>query len=426
MTRTKMAQTIPQLLLDLSPKKDLPVPPGSENSCLWAFEPGTVQLDHGAYGGCPSEVTATQDQIRRIFESDVHGFVARKYSKALQHSKEVLAKFLHADIQGLVLLPGATMALNVVLQSYSLAPNDQILTINHAYSSTNLIMREVVKRANARLVVVQIPFPTTKSGDILERILAHATKRTRLAVIDHVTSRTALVLPIEQIVSHLNARGIDTLVDGAHAPGAVDVNVNTINAAYYIGDCHKWMCAPRGSGFMHIREDRRHTIRPLVLARSAHENEARDHSDLEHGFDWLGTVDTSALLSIPAAIDFLHGTIAGGPRAYAQRNHMLALEARLVVCSALGIESPCPDNMLASMFSIPLPDEPELGAQPSYTPLQDVLWKKYRIAVPVFSWPARPKRVLRVSVQVHNSRAQIEYLAAALKTALREERSRRA
>ena len=104
---------------------------------------------------------------------------------------------------------------------------------------------------------------------------------------------------------------------------------------------------------------------------------------------------------------------------------MLALEARLVVCSALGIESPCPDKMLASMFSIPLPDEPELGAQPSYTPLQDVLWQKYRIAVPVFSWPARPKRVLRVSVQAYNSRAQIEYLAAALKTALGEEKINR-
>ncbi|CAF9936340.1 hypothetical protein IMSHALPRED_010721 [Imshaugia aleurites] len=179
MTRTKTANTIPQLLLNLSPKKDLPVPPRSEYSYLWTFEPGTVQLDHGAYGGCPSEVTATQDQIRRILESDVHGFVALKYSKALRHSKEVLAEFLHADIRGLVLLPGATMALNVVLQSYSLAPNDEILTIDHAYSSTNLGMREVVKQANdARLVVVQIPFPTTKSADFLERILVNTRKRT--------------------------------------------------------------------------------------------------------------------------------------------------------------------------------------------------------------------------------------------------------
>lgn len=245
-------------------------------------------------------------------------------------------------------------------------------------------------------------------------------------MIDHVTSRTALVLPIEQLVSHLNARGIDTLVDGAHAPGAVDVNVNTINAAYYIGDCHKSMCAPRGSKFMHILKDRRHMIRPLALARRAHRHEAQDQSDLENNFDWLGTVDTSAILSIPAAIDFLDGTIVGGRRAYARRNHILALEARLVICSALGIESPCPDNMLASMFSFQLPNEPELGAQASYTPLQDVLWQKYRIAVPVSSWPTRPKRVPRVSVQVHNSRAQIdaqiEYLAAALKSALGEEK----
>lgn len=157
-------KTIPQLLLDLLLRKDLPVPPGSEYSCLWAFEAGTVQLDHGAYSGCPSKVTATQDQIRRIFESDVLGFVARKYSKALQHSKEALAAFLHADIQDLVLLPGTTMALNVVLQSCSLAPDVRILIIDNAYSSTILIIREVVKRANARLVVVQIPFPTTNSA----------------------------------------------------------------------------------------------------------------------------------------------------------------------------------------------------------------------------------------------------------------------
>lgn len=293
------------------------------------------------------------------------------------------------------------MALNVGLQSCSLAPNGEMLTISHMYSSTSYIMREVVKRANARLGVIQIPLPTTKSGDILERTLANTTKRTRLAVIDYVTSRAALVLPIEQIVSHLYARGIDTLVVGAYVPGAVDVNLNTTNAAYYIEDCHDSMFPPRGLVLMHVREDRQHTIRSLFVACSAHENDAQGHSDLEHNFDWLGTVDTSALLSTPAAVDFLHDTVTGGRRACARRNHRLVLEARLVICSALGIERSCPDNMLASIFSILLPEEPELGAQPSSL-LQDVLWQKYRIAVPVFSWPARPKRVLRVSIQADN------------------------
>jgi isopenicillin-N epimerase len=404
----------------LQPKVHLPSP--SQYINRWPLlKQDVVYLDHGAFGGCPKDTMDRHNEIRNKIESDPHDFYERHYTSTLQRSKEALASFLHADVRGLVLLPGATHALNVVIKSQMFNPGDEILTTNQAYSSCYSVMDHVAERDGVKLVIAELPFPATSPQQVLESILACVTERTRFAVIDHIPSRTAMILPIKEIVAELESRGIITLVDGAHAPGMIELDVGNINAAYYVGNCHKWMCAPRGIGFLHVREDYCETAKPLVVARSAHAAEATVHSTLEHTFDWLGTNDASAYLSLPAAIEFLSSVVPGGHRGLIQRNHDLAIEARNLVCSRLGIAPPLPDDMVGSMISIPLPDSiepPTIG----HLPLQLLLWEKYRIEIPIYAWPAHPKRVLRFSVQAHNSLEQYAWLAEILRGALDDER----
>jgi isopenicillin-N epimerase len=246
-------------------------------------------------------------------------------------------------------------------------------------------------------------------------VLARVSERTRLAVIDHITSPTALIFPIADLVKELDARGVDTLVDGAHAPGMVPVDVRALGAAYYTANCHKWLCAPKGAAFLHVRRDRQDQIRPTVISHGA-SAELHGRSRFRLEFDWVGTDDPTAFLSVPAALRFVGGLVPGGWPEVMRRNHALALEARGILCDALGMRPPVPDDMLGSMAALELPGH--LKGGPSgllgLDPLQDELFAQYGIEVPVFVWPAAPRRLIRVSAQLYNTPDHYRRLAAAL------------
>ncbi|KJZ71608.1 hypothetical protein HIM_09002 [Hirsutella minnesotensis 3608] len=389
----------------------------------WEIRSDILYLDNGAFGACPTPIAETQREIRRWIESNPHDFFERSYVPALLSSRDALAQFLNADVSGFILLPGATHGMNVVIQSLRYAENDEILTTNHAYSSVRLALEHVARRDGARLVIVDIPLIVPSSDFVLQKILSHVSPRTRLAIIDHVPSRSGLVFPIKEIVRNLESRGVDTLVDGAHAPGMVEVDLKDLDAPYYVANCHKWMCAPRGTGFLHVRKDRMHNIKPLVIARSPFMVNKTCYSALEHGFSWMGTYDPSAMLSLPASINFLRTLVPGGYSALTSRNHDLAVAARKLVCHALGIPVPCPDDMIGSMATIPLPDsiEPE---REGMLPIQQTLWREHGIVIPVYAWPSHPKRVIRLSVQGYNVLEQYVRLAGCLRSVLSKETCR--
>jgi isopenicillin-N epimerase len=222
-------------------------------------------------------------------------------------------------------------------------------------------------------------------------------------------------MPIARLVAALAERGVETLVDGAHAPGMVDLDVRAVGAAYYTGNCHKWLCAPKGAGFLYVRRDRQATVRPTVISHGA--TAARtDRSRFLVEFDWTGTHDPSAYLCVPEAIRVLGAALAGGWPALRARNRALALAARDVLCRALGVAPPAPDSMLGSMATVPLPDSPVRSSSlpPPFDPLQDALLERFTIEVPVFPWPGPPRRFVRVSCQLYNTIEQYERLAAAL------------
>jgi len=392
----------------------------SEFRHLWSLDPGVDFLNHGSFGATPTPVLDAQAVIRRRMEAEPVAFFSRDLEGLLDDARVYLGAWLGADPDDLAFVDNATTGVNAVLRWLPLTAGDELLTTDHEYNACRNAMEAVAAPRGARVVTVAIPFPI-RGQDVAERVLAAVTPRTRLAVLDHVTSATALVLPIEELVAELAARGVDTLVDGAHAPGMLDVDLNDLGAAYYAGNLHKWTCAPKGAAFLHVRRDRQKGFHPLVVSHGAN-SDRTDRSRFRLEADWTGTRDPSAWLAVPAALDFIGGLLGGGWPAIRLRNRDLARRARDLLCAALAIPSPAPDAMLGCMASVPLPDEPAGGRVQGVDlygdPVHDALLAR-GIQVMVTPWPQRPdggpwRRLIRISAALHNDLSQFERLAAAL------------
>ena len=391
-------------------------------AAAWGLDPAVTFLNHGSFGACPRAVLRAQDRFREQLEREPVRFFSRELPELLDAARAALARFVGAAPDDLVFVPNATTGFNTVLRALALDPGDEILTTDHAYNACRTAIEYAAGRAGAVARVAAVPFPLASSDAVVDAVLAAVTPRTRLAVLDHVTSPTGLVFPIERLVRELAARGVETLVDGAHAPGMVPLDVADVGAAYYTGNCHKWLCAPKGAAFLHVRRDRQAAIRPLVISHGA--NSARaDRSRFWLEFDWTGTIDPSAYLAVPEAIAHVGTLRPGGWPQVMDENRTLALDARRVLCEALAVAPPCPDAMIGSLASIALPDrhgEPPPGASGG---LHDALLDRFGIEVPVVAWPAAPRRLLRVAAQLYNTAEDYARLARALAGLLAEERT---
>jgi len=381
----------------------------------WGLDPEITFLNHGSFGACPLAVLEHQRQLRERMERQPVQFLARELEPLLDQARSELASFLGAAAEDLAWLSNATTGVNAVLQSLAFGPGDELLTTDHEYNACRNALEHVAGRSGATVVVAPVPFPLGSPDEVVDAVLSRVTARTRLALIDHVTSPTGLVLPIERLVRELAGRGVETLVDGAHAPGMLELSLDELGAAYFTGNCHKWLCAPKGAAFLHVRRDRRNRVRPLVISHGAN-SPRRDRSRYHLEFDWTGTDDPTAWLSVPAAIRFMGGLVEGGWPELRRRNRRLALQARDELCRALGVEPGCPDEMVGSMAALPLPPgAPGSTTSALYTDeLQSALLRRFQIEVPIIPWPAPPARLVRISAQVYNRPEQYRRLAAAL------------
>lgn len=400
-------------------KRPIPVVPAAP-PVVWPLDPAVTFLNHGSFGSCPLPVLEFQRELRDRMERQPVKFFVRDLEELLDWARIRLAKFLGGKAENLVFVPNATSGVNAVLRSLDFEPGDELLVTDHEYNACRNALDYVAQRTGAKVVVAKIPFPLASAEEIIEAVMGAVTWRTRLALLDHVTSQTGLVLPIEFLVRELNARNVDTLVDGAHAPGMVPLDLHALNAAYYTGNCHKWICAPKGAAFLHVRADRQKDIRPLVISHGANSSRT-DRSRFLIEFGWMGTGDPSPALCVPKAIEFVCSLRPGGWDEVMNHNRELALGARRVLCEALRIPLPCPAELIGSLASVPIPDAPDSkpSNNPLYLdPLQDRLLEEFKIEVPIIPWPAPPKRLLRVSAQLYNSLPQYEQLAGALKKLL--------
>jgi isopenicillin-N epimerase len=388
----------------------LPAP--SEFARFWPLDSNSVFLNHGSFGACPRAILDKQQEYRQRLESQPLKFLIREMEELFDNARHRVASFVNARHEDLVFVQNATTGVNAVFRSLHFNPGDEILFTNHIYGACRRLLEYISGQTGAVLVEVVVDFPVSTPDIITEAVLNKVNSRTRIALIDHISSATALIHPVEEIVRELEKRGIDTMIDGAHALGSIPLDLEKIGAAYYTANSHKWLCSPKSSAILHIRGDKQPGIYPTVISHAGHRAEP-----FSERFFWPGTYDPSAALCVGDAIEYMGSLVAGGWPALMKRNHDLCLEARDMICNILGIAPPCQGDMIAAMASIPLP-LPALDKPPGYKevdPLQDHLYRKYGIEIPVLSWAAPPMRLTRISVQLYNTMEQYRYFGSVLR-----------
>ena len=347
-------------------------------------------------------------------EAEPVQFLWRRYEERLEPARLELAKFVGARPRDLVFITNTTAGVNAVVRSLRLRRGDELLTTNLDYNACRNALVETGRRAGAKLIVAGVPFPLRSAEEVVEAVLRAVTPRTRLAMIDHVTSDTALVLPVARLVRELEARGVDTLIDGAHAPGMVPLALARLGAAYYTGNLHKWVCAPKGAAFLWAREDRQADLQPAVISHG-HNRPRAGFTAFQDRFDWAGTFDPTAWFCVGEAIRWMGRLRPGGWRELRARNHALVVRARRLLCRRLSVETPCPEAMLGSMATLLLPSQFQNAPRAGKIDAEQLrLYDEFGIEVPFNRIGPADTRCLRVSAQIYNSLAEYDYLAEAL------------
>lgn len=407
----------------------MPLPAPSSLAVHWTLDPSRVFLNHGSFGATPRVVLEAQSRVRAELEGEPVRFYVERHWELMARARGALAAFVRCDPAGLALVPNASIGVATVLANVRLGPGDEVLMNAHEYPACQNSVRRAAARAGATVTLADVPFPISDPAQVVEAYLAKVTPRTRLAMVSHVTSPSGLVLPVERLVPALQDAGVDVLVDGAHAPGMIaTLDIGALRPAYYTANCHKWVCSPKGSAMLVVREDRREGFRPLALSNNAEKPRA-DRSAFHTEFDYVGTQDYTPVYCIPDAIEAM-AKIGGSWDAVMAANRGMCLRMREMLCRAWGVETPAPETMIGSIATIILPAHDEarrarLAARPTryHDALQDALLDRHAIQVPVWSLTGTTHRFLRISAQMYNAPGQYEYLAQAVLEELARERS---
>lgn len=379
----------------------------------WSFDPDVIFLNHGSFGATPNLVMEEQNRIRAHLESDPVRFFEREAFDLMNEANDKLSDFLNADSDGMTFCQNATSGVNTVLRSLILNQGDEIIIPNHSYQACWNAIDFVASRWGAKVIVVDLPFRCESEEEIIEPLLGAITPRSVLAMIDTVTSPTGLRMPFEKLVSEFQSRGVDVLLDAAHGPGLVPMDLIKLDAAWVTGNCHKWLCSPKGSAFLHIREDKKKETKPLTISHG-HNADLSPQEKFRFEFDWQGTRDPSAILCIPKSIEVLQSMVSGGFDEIIEHNNTLALNARNLLCESLGTNPPTPNSMISAMATIDLPGTYSGGADIMGDPLHNRLLDEFDIQVPVFPWPHHKMRYIRISAYLYNTIEEYEYLAKTL------------
>lgn len=392
---------------------------------LWGLDPSLTFLNHGSYGACLREVMNAQQAIRSRMESDPVRFFKVDLERLFDDVRRSLGQLCNCPPEAIGPCMNATVAIATIFANTPLKAGDEILVTDHEYSSGINELNRLAPRVGAKVVTAKIPFPVRTPQQVVEAVLSAITSRTRLVLLSHITTTTSLIFPVKPIVDELNRRNIDVLVDGAHTPGQIEVDIRAINPTYYVGSLHKWLCAPKGTGFLYVRPDRQAGFRTVVLSSRA-DKVRPDRPLFLRDFDYMGTADYTPLLTIPATLSAMQRIMPGGWGAIRKHNHELIVKAREIVCQAAGLTPPAPESMIGSMASLILP-APDAGLPTRTTlyddPLQDALVERHAIQVPVWAWNKNPElRVMRISAQLYNCLDQYKALGASLAEELARER----
>ncbi|MFW5741199.1 MAG: aminotransferase class V-fold PLP-dependent enzyme [Myxococcota bacterium] len=380
----------------------------------WPLDADVVFLNHGSFGACPVAVLEHQQALRMQLERNPVHFFLRQLEELSDHARCTLARFVGCHADDLVSVPNATTGVNAVLQSLAIRSGDEILLTDQSYPACKNAVHDICARYGAHVREEPLPVGPRSAEWVCDAIASHVSHRTRLALMDHVASPTGAILPVEQLVRMLHQRGVQVLVDGAHAPGLLPLDIDALGADYYVGNCHKWMCAPKGAGFLHVARQHQPSVHPVVVSLG-HRRARRGRSVFATEFGWTGTHDPTAFLTVPFAIDYVGSLHPAGWAGIREQTHALLVDGVRVVARALGMEPARDDGWYGSMVALPLLDrkgrEPGPGELDAW---QSLLFERYGIEVPVITWPRHPKRLIRLSAHLYNDLEDYEALADGL------------
>jgi len=359
------------------------------------LDPDVAFLNHGSFGACPRPVFERYQAYQRELEAEPVDFLDRRLPDLLAGARAALAGYLNADADDLAFVTNATTGVNLAARSLDLRPDDEILATDLEYGACDLAWEWLAGRTGARYVRAPIPLPLDTPSTLVEALFAHATERTRVLYVSHVTSSTALVMPLAAIVARARELGLTTIVDGAHAPAHVPLDLEALGADFYAGNAHKWLLAPKGAGFLHVRPERQERVDAAIVSWGY-----EDGNSFQERIEKQGTRDPAAWLAVPDAIAYQRERDWDDVRA---RCRTLTREARAELCALLGTEPLAPAEMLAQMASVRL-------HRPDYD-LRDRLFARHKVEIPV-GGPAGD--LLRISVAAYTTRDEIDRLLAAL------------
>ena len=374
------------------------------------LDPKTIFLNHGSYGATPRAVFEDFQRRQLQLERDPVRFINTELPDLLKNARSALGRYLNAGADDLVYVPNATFGINVVAHALPLQPGDEVLSTDHEYGATNNLWSYICRKRGASYIKQAVAFPVASDEEIVEQIWAGVTPRTKVIFLSHITSPTALRLPVESVCRRAREAGLLTVIDGAHAPGQIALDLAAVGADFYVGNCHKWLCSPKGAAFLFTDRACQHHIEPLVIGWGWGEHrKPTAGSAYIDGLQWLGTDDPSAYLSVPTAIEFQARHRWPEVR---ERCHRLLETALRRASDQTGLNPLYPNHgrYYEQMAVIPLPRIPDLAA------FNIRLYEKHRIQIPCMEWNGR--RFLRISVQAYNSEDDLDALLAALRAEL--------
>jgi isopenicillin-N epimerase len=374
---------------------------------LFMLDPEVIFLNHGSFGACPRPVFQAYQEWQCKLERQPVLFLGRELLKYDQDARQALGDYINAPCDDLVFVTNATHGVNIAARSLALGPGDEILATDHEYGACDAAWDFISLKTGAAYIRQPVPLPVTSQEEILERFWEGVTSRTRVIYMSHITSPTALRLPVEAVCRRAREAGILTLIDGAHAPGQIPLDIQAIGADFYSGNCHKWLNSAKGAGFLYVRPEVQHLVEPLVVSWGYRGDEMfSGGSQFIDYLNWTGTKDPAAALSVPEAIRFLEAHNWETVRADC---HDLLRQALTTIIELTGLAPlyPLDERFFVQMASVPLPPVEDLRA------LKNKLYDDYRVEVPLYQWQDR--QLLRISVQGYNTSADLEALVEALR-----------
>ncbi|MCA9161689.1 MAG: aminotransferase class V-fold PLP-dependent enzyme [Planctomycetales bacterium] len=378
-------------------------------AAAWRLRPDTIYLNHGSFGPPPAPVRAARRAWQDALDEQPMDFFVRQFEPAWFDARRRLATFVNCVADDMIFVENATAGMNLVADGFRLGAGDEVLLTDHEYGAVERIWRRAADAVGAKLAIARLPLPISSVGEVLEAIFSRVTVQTRLLIVSHITSPTAIILPVEAICREARSRDLPVCIDGPHALLQTPVDLRRLGCDFYTASCHKWLCAPFGTGFLYVSPQFQPWMRPAAMSWGR-----TPPTKLERWFDefvWSGTRDPSAFLAIPAAVDFFNSL---GFESVRERMYVMAGEARTGLLDLLQCQPYAPATSdghawYGSMTHLPLPPGDARA-------LQHSLWQNYGIEVPIVSW--RDERSIRVSCHLYNTRQHLERLLEALRALL--------